>query len=70
MHENLKRFDFAAFQNFFAAAGYKFSKQDILSKIEFVMTDSTFRNDSVTKQICQELKVTTVPKTFITTLTL
>ena len=48
-----------------AASGYKYSDQQILSKIEFCMTDSTAHNIGVIEQVCEELQVEQVPKTLL-----
>ena len=48
-----------------AASGYKYSREDILKKINFVMTDSTSHNLNVIEQVCEELEVEDVPNTLL-----
>jgi len=64
-HENLKNLEITTLQILSAATGYKYSEQDILSRINFVMTDSTAHNIGVIEKVCHELEVSVVPKTLL-----
>ena len=37
-----------------AATGYRYTEQDILANIDFVMTDSTAHNLEVMESVCKE----------------
>ena len=64
-HENLKDLEVTTLKILTAAAGYKYSEQDILSKINFIITDSTAHNIGVIEKVCKELEVEEVPKTLL-----
>ena len=61
----LKDLEIVTLQILSAASRYEYSEQDIMKKISFVMTDSTYNNLKVTELVCAELKVPEVPKTLL-----
>ena len=40
-----------------AATGYRYKEDDILKKIDFIMTNSTAHNIGVIQKVCDELGV-------------
>ena len=63
--ESLKDLEITALKILSAATGYKYSEQDILKKISFVMTDSTSHNLEVLGLVAEELAVEHIPKTLL-----
>ena len=48
-----------------ASTGFKYSQEDILRRIRFVMSDSTAHNLNVIEQVCEDLEVEDVPNTLL-----
>ena len=48
-----------------AAFGYKYKSNELLKKVQFVMTDSTSHNLNVVEQVCEDLDVDEVPSTML-----
>lgn len=63
--ESLKELELATLKILSAASLHKFSEQDILNHIKFVMTDSTSHNLEVIEAVCDELDVDNVPSTLL-----
>ena len=63
--ENLKDLEIATLKILSAASGSKYEADDILKKIDFVMTDSTSHNIGVIELVSQELGVVQSPKTLL-----
>ena len=62
---SLKDLEITTFKMLSAASGNKYSEQDIVSKISFVMVDSTSHNLNVIESVCEDLEVEQVPKTLV-----
>ena len=56
-HETLKMLQLTTLNILSAATGWKYMEDDIMKKIDFVMTDSTAHNLGVTELVCQELGI-------------
>ena len=65
--ESLKDLEITTLKILSAASGYRYEENDILRKIDFVMTDSTAHNIGVIEKVCQELNVDEAdcPKTLL-----
>ena len=63
--ESLKELEITTLNILSAACLHKYSAQDILKKIDFVMTDSTSHNLEVIEQVCNEMEVENVPATLL-----
>ena len=63
--ESLKDLEITTLKMLSAASGYKYSEQDILKRISFVMADSTSHNLNVINLVCDELEVEEVPGTLL-----
>ena len=63
--ESLKQLEVTTLKILSAASLHKYLEKEILSKIEFVMTDSTAHNLQVIEEVCQEFAVEDVPGTFL-----
>ena len=44
-----------------ASSGWKYTKKDLVEKIDFVMTDSTAHNIGVVQDVCDELETDSIP---------
>ena len=64
-HGSLKDLEVPTLKIISAVTGYKYSRQDILSNIIFVMTDSTAHNIGVIEKVCKNLAVEEVPKKLV-----
>ena len=63
--ESLKELELSTLKILSAAFMHTYSEKDILSKINFVMTDSTSHNLEVIEEVCEELEVDSVPATLL-----
>ena len=63
--ETLKELQIATYEILSAASDGKYSKEEILSKVNFIMSDSTAHNIGVIEMVCDELSVETVPRTLL-----
>ena len=63
--ESLKDLEITTLKILSTATGHKYSEQDILKKISFVMTDSTFHNLEVIGLVAEELEVEHIAKTLL-----
>ena len=63
--ETLKDLEITTLKILSAASGHKYSEQDILRRISFVMTDSTAHNLEVIESVCEELNVDEIPGTLL-----
>ena len=55
--DSLKEMEIMTIKILCAASGCKYTEQDILSNIDFVMSDSTAHNLEVMQSVCQEYQV-------------
>ena len=55
--ESLAELEIATLRILSASVGHKYSAKDIMTKIDFVITDSTAHNIGVVNQVCAELGV-------------
>ena len=62
---SLKDLEITTLRILAASSGHKYSEQDILKRISFVMTDSTSHNKGVIELVCQELNVEQIPATLL-----
>lgn len=63
--DNLKELEILTLNILAAACGHNYSPKDILSRITFVMTDSTAHNLGVIENVCKELEVEETPKSLV-----
>ena len=63
--ETLKDLQIATLDILSAASNSECSKEDILKRISFVMSDSTSHKLGVTEAVCEELEVEDVPLTLV-----
>ena len=63
--ETLKDLQIATLEILSIASKGKYTKEDILSRISFVVSDSTAHNLGVIEAVCEELKVDKVPDTLL-----
>ena len=63
--ETLKDLEITTLKILSAASFHKYSEQDILRKISFVMTDSTSHNLRVIESVCDELDIDEIPGTLL-----
>ena len=63
--ETLKELEITTLKILSAACGHRYSEQQILEKISFVMTDSTSHNLGVVEIVCEELGVEKIPGTLL-----
>ena len=63
--QSLKELEITMLKMLEALCGHKYSAQDILKKISFVMTDSTSHNLNVINLVCEELEVDETPGTLL-----
>lgn len=61
----VKELEIATMEMLSAATLHQYSKEDILRKIKFVMTDSTSHNLEVIENVCKELEVEETPGTLL-----
>ena len=62
--DSLKELEIMTLKMLCAATGFKYTQQDILANIDFVMTDSTSHNLEVMESVCKEFDVK-APKALI-----
>ena len=62
---SLKDLEITTLRILAASSGHKYSEQDILKRISFVMTDSTSHNKGVIELVCEELNVEQIPATLL-----
>ena len=60
--ESLEELESMTLRILSAACGYKYTEQDLLGRIDFVMTDSTSHNLNVMENVCHRHKVDSIPK--------
>ena len=48
-----------------ASSGHRYKKDELISKVDFVMTDSTSHNLNVIEKVCEDLNVEDVPDTLL-----
>ena len=66
-HESLKDLEITTLKILSAATGYKYKEDDIVKRIDFVMSDSTAHNIGVMQKVCEELSIeeSDCPKTLL-----
>ena len=62
---SLKELQLMTYKILAAVTAWKFNENDLVNKIDFVMTDSTAHNLGVTEGVCSKLQVENIPDSLV-----